>query len=113
MIEQVEVKNVADYKSWEKPDCFTNAKQFKDYIELVKIVRQPADENNYCLDCTAKYQHEMIYEGRCAHPETKFVRWRSTFKARDEEGKLVIRLHEADTVGISNISRFWGSPSLD
>lgn len=112
MIEQVEAKSVAEYKSWEKPDCFTNAKQFRDYMGLVKIVRQPADGDNYCLDCTVEYQQRMIAEGRCAHPETRFVRWRTTFKERDADGTLVTKLN-VDTVGISNASRFWGSPALD
>jgi hypothetical protein len=113
MIEQVEVKKVDEYKSWEKPPCFTNAKQFREYIELVKTVRQPADANNYCLDCTAKYQQDMISEGRCDHPETRFVKWRTTVKQRGADGIIVVKRNEVDIVGISNTSRFWGSPSLD
>lgn len=112
MIEQAEAKSATEYESWEKPDCFTNAKQFREYIKLVRVVRQPADDNNYCLDCTAEYQQRMLAEGRCAYPETRFVRWRTTFKERDADGTLVTKLN-IDTVGISKASRFWGSPALD
>lgn len=113
MSEQAEIKIVTQYKTWEKPACFTDAEQYKDYMWLIRVVDQPLDEENYCLDCSCEYQRKMIAEGRCAHPETKFVKWRTTFKVRNEEGKLVVREREADTLGISNISRFWGSPALD
>lgn len=33
---------------------------------------------HFCTDCTAKYQKEMVEQGRCAYPNTQFVRAKGT-----------------------------------
>ena len=110
---EAEIKILTQYKTWEKPECFHNAEQFKDYMWMVKRVRQPPDEENYCMDCTKEYQAQMVCEGKCAHPETRFITWRTTYKDPETIGTMVSNLNEPDVIGISKISRFWGSPSLD
>jgi len=95
------------------PPCFMSKQQHLDYMWMIRRVGQPMDSNNYCLDCTKEYKAEMMCEGRCEHPETRFVVWRTTYKEPITEGKLSSKLNQPDVIGISNISKFWGSPALD
>jgi hypothetical protein len=95
------------------PPCFQSKEQHTDYMYMIRRVGQPMDSNNYCLDCTKEYKAEMLCAGKCEHPETKFVAWRTTYKDPEVEGKVISKLNEPDIIGISNISKFWGNPSLD
>jgi hypothetical protein len=112
MSSEVEIKITPYNPDW-YPPCFNNQEQFNDYAYMIRRVGQPMDNNNYCMDCTKEYQAEMACEGKCEHPETKFVVWRTTYKDPEVVGKIVSNLNEPDIIGISNISKFWGSPSLD
>jgi hypothetical protein len=56
---------------------------------------RPKDDG-YCLDCTPEFKTQMLEEGRCSHPETRFALWKD-----HATGELEI-------IGVSNQSRFWG-----
>jgi len=75
------------------PDCFNDSKQYRDYLWLMKQSNSPQD-NGYCIDCVQSHKEDMMSQGRCAHPETRFVIWRS-------------RSGETEVIGVSNVSRFW------
>lgn len=112
MSSKIELKITPYNPDW-YPPCFSSKEQHNDYLYMVRRVGQPMDGNNYCLDCTKEYQAEMVCEGKCEHPETKFVVWRTNYKNPEVEGKVVSKLNEPDIIGISNISKFWGSPALE
>jgi hypothetical protein len=75
------------------PDCFDNAIQYRQYIWLMRQADSPKD-NGYCLDCTPEHKAKMMREGRCEHPETRFVVW-------------VSRQKEPEVIGVSDVSIFW------
>jgi hypothetical protein len=91
------------------PPCFENQDKYNEYMWTIAKVGQPMDCNNYCLDCTHEYKIQMLKEKRCEHQETIFISWRTAHKTPETEGKLVTTQNEADIIGISNISKFWGS----
>lgn len=95
------------------PPCFESREKYNEYMWTVARVGQPMDCNNYCLDCTHEYKLEMLKENRCEHKETIFVDWRILYKAPETEGQLVTNQNEPDVIGISNLSKFWGSPLYD
>lgn len=95
------------------PPCFESEEQYKEYIHTVAKVGQPMDWTNYCMDCTHEYKLEMLKQKRCEHPETIFVEWRTMSKTPEVEGALITSMHEPDIIGISNISKFWGSPQYE
>lgn len=85
------------------PDCFGSLQDWEDYVEryysaldsrhkmllkeeldiddaleydaAIKDLISRADEEdiNFCLDCTPYYQKEMVKQGKCAFPNTKFI----------------------------------------
>lgn len=80
------------------PACFDSKEQFKVYERLRHMTLAHAktrSDTNFCLDCTPEYQQKMLMEGRCEHPETRFV-W---FIDSSGEG--------AEMVGISCRSIYW------
>jgi len=52
------------------PPCFT-VEQFHDWIQYARAARPGAA--GYCADCLPGYQERMLREGRCLHPEIRFV----------------------------------------
>lgn len=75
------------------PPCFHNAAQYRQWIYLNTQATQPKDRS-YCLDCTPEFKDQMMKEGRCSHPETRFVIWAS-------------RSRELEVIGVSNKSIYW------
>lgn len=58
-----------------RPLCFTSPEQFAAWQRLIaECDPEEALRGDYCTDCTPEYQQRMIDEGRCAHPETTFVK---------------------------------------
>lgn len=84
----------------EAPKCFSTEADYREYIVLfmASMVGSGAKARNqadYCRDCNPAYQERMRCQGRCAHPETVFVR-------EDKSG--------GDMVGISRVDfRRWES----
>lgn len=96
------------------PPCFESKDKYDTYMWTVAKVGLPMDCNNYCLDCTHEYKIDMLKEKRCTHPETIFVEWRTAYKKEEElQGKMVSQQNEPDTLGISNLSKFWYNPLYD
>jgi hypothetical protein len=75
------------------PACFNDARQYRDYIWLMRQAAEPKD-HGFCLDCTPEHKAKMLQEQRCSHPETKFVVWANRFR-------------ETEVIGVSNRSRYW------
>lgn len=80
-------------KAQSHPPCFEDAKQYRDWMWLNRQARQSTD-TSYCLDCTPEFKERMLNEGKCSHPETRFVVWSS-------------RSRELEVIGVSNESIFW------
>lgn len=101
------------------PPCFESKEQHRQYMWQVFRTKQPEDELNYCMDCTKEYKIKMLRKKRCEHPETIFVQWKNSAKFPKEEvmNIPVMPTHtfqeEFDEIGISNLSRFWNTPSYD
>jgi hypothetical protein len=77
------------------PDCFDSSDDYQQWLFLLQL----SNENmrvGYCFDCTPRYKLEMLSEGRCAHPETKFAVLR---RRRDPE--------DVEIVGVSYNSVYW------
>lgn len=79
------------------PDCFNNAIEYRQYVWLMRQSDSPTD-HGYCLDCSPEHKAQMLREGRCEHPETRFVIW-------------VNRQREPEVIGVSNLSKFWNRVS--
>lgn len=75
------------------PDCFNSAAQYRDWMHLNRQASQPRDPN-YCLDCTPEFKEQMLTQGRCRHPETRFVIWAS-------------QRREIELIGVCNKSPMW------
>jgi hypothetical protein len=63
----------------EPPGCFNRGQQWHEYIVAAAIsggyaTRGKPSPINYCRDCTPAYKKAMLAEGKCAHPETVFIR---------------------------------------
>lgn len=105
-------------KDW-FPPCFKSKEQHRDYMWQVFKAKQPEDELNYCMDCTREYKIQMLKEKRCEHPETIFVIWKTRVQQSKEEVNdiPVVPTHstqeDPDEIGISNLSRFWGTLAYD
>jgi hypothetical protein len=95
------------------PPCFESKKQCDQYMYMIRRVGQPMDSNNYCMDCTKEYKARMISEGRCSHPETKFITWRTNYKDLNTVGRVISNLNAPDVIGISNVSLFWDGTTID
>lgn len=83
----------------EPPKCFSTEADYREYIVLFMASMvggaKARNQADYCRDCNPKYQSAMAEQGRCAHPETVFVR-------EDKSG--------GDMVGISKVDfRRWES----
>lgn len=80
------------------PSCFESKEQFKIYerLRLMSLSHSKTrSDTNFCLDCTPEYQQRMLIEGRCEHPETRFV-W---VVSEDGQG--------TEMLGISCRSIYW------
>lgn len=77
------------------PACFPDAEGFRQWY-LLLVLSGEHRRSGYCLDCTPEYKTQMMAEGRCEHPETKWV----MFKNRHEADQL-------DVVGVSSESIYW------
>lgn len=53
------------------PKCFTKP-QWDAWRAMARFSK-PRPIDGYCEDCTPEYQREMIAEGRCAFPQTRFM----------------------------------------
>lgn len=56
----------------QRPMCFDSDAQWLDWRRLSRASSHRA--NLFCADCTLAYQQKMVQQGRCAFPETVFVR---------------------------------------
>lgn len=61
------------------PKCFSRTADYREYVVLfmASMVGSGSKARNtldYCRDCNPKYQQQMLGTGRCAHPETVFIR---------------------------------------
>ena len=54
------------------PKCFDSQEQWNEYCSAAMGARQTGF--NFCVDCTPRRQASMDANGRCAHPEVRFVR---------------------------------------
>lgn len=54
------------------PQCFDSPDQWAEYQELWKLSQ--GGKVRFCLDCQPRYRDEMTKQGRCAHPETIFIK---------------------------------------
>ena len=59
------------------PECFSR-KQWDEWME-VAMSRPPSERNGYCEDCTPEYRDKMKASGKCAYPNTIFVRDKDGF----------------------------------
>ncbi len=55
----------------EKPKCFTSHEQYKDWR---KLARGTVTNKTFgpCIDCTPKFQQDMIRDKRCENPFVEF-----------------------------------------
>ena len=81
-------------RSASHPACFESPDQYRDYIHLMRQSSNPKD-TGVCMDCTPEFKTQMLEEGLCDHPETRFVLWKNGFE------------NEVEVIGVSNQSRFW------
>jgi len=54
----------------QRPACFPSQADWDEYRKFARM--EPPLQASYCQDCTARYQQEMLRQGRCAHPEVWF-----------------------------------------
>jgi hypothetical protein len=54
-----------------KPRCFDSEEQWRNWVDAALAVPW-GTADDYCIDCTPTYQHQMKAEKRCAHPKTTF-----------------------------------------
>lgn len=76
------------------PPCFDSAQQYREWQYLKRLSQQWQGSPSVCVDCTPEYKEKMMCEGRCQHPETVFV-------------TVIDKYHEAETVGISKVSKLY------
>lgn len=77
------------------PACFDDAEQFNQWRMYLRMSRQNPNVG-ICVDCTQRHKLEMLSQGRCEHPETKFVVLRNSF---DPE--------QVEIIGVSSKSIYW------
>lgn len=53
------------------PRCFQNPADARRWVSSARYA--PAGHSSFCVDCTARFQKEMIAEGLCDHPDVVFV----------------------------------------
>lgn len=56
----------------EFPLCFESSEQYKEWKRLAFISKDNVRNAGPCTDCTAKFQKDMIWEGRCENPHVEF-----------------------------------------
>lgn len=61
------------------PKCFDSLDQWHEYTVAYYLSSSSKHRGvppriDYCRDCTKKHKDRMVASGRCAHPETVFVR---------------------------------------
>ena len=61
------------YREISKPDC-VSVKQFGVWMEVAEIDPPFLKAGSgFCEDCLPDYQRRMKFEGRCSHPEIRFL----------------------------------------
>lgn len=69
------------------PKCFESQQQFDAWKDADYKIYQSTrcTPTPVCTDCTPTYAAQMRLEGRCEHPEIKFVRFKDSFKGDVEK----------------------------
>ena len=75
------------------PACFNSSAEYAQWRALMRTSQEHMAVG-FCVDCTPEYKMEMMSEGRCAHPETRFV-LRST------------KTFGTELIGVSSKSIYW------
>lgn len=94
-------KKMRDYVDEQKaiikdyPSCFNSVDDYLvwKYLALKTVKKKLAD--NICMDCSPEYKREMVKQGRCQHPETKF------FVINRYKDK---KYYMSEMVGVSNLN---------
>lgn len=76
------------------PECFDSAAQYREWVELKRQSTQWQSHPGVCVDCTPEFKEKMMRQGRCQHPETKFV----TF---------IDKYGDAESLGVNQFSPFY------
>ena len=69
------------------PLCFDSRRQFDLWSAAAR--RSPPGSSSYCTDCSLKYQRQMITEGRCAYPGTRFCKDGGLIEGRRPEEERI------------------------
>lgn len=77
------------------PACFEDSEQYHNWLMYLRMSKQNPNVG-ICVDCTPRYKLQMLSEGRCAHPETKFAVLRNSFDAE-----------QVEIIGVSSKSIYW------
>lgn len=56
----------------EFPPCFDSFEAYETWLYHAATSDLADPAKSICMDCTPEYQAEMIFNGRCQFPETKF-----------------------------------------
>lgn len=63
---------------WKKPACFRTDREWREYVVAFMLCRNSKERQrnrvDYCRDCTPEFKAEQTKLGKCAHPETVFIR---------------------------------------
>ncbi len=54
------------------PKCFSSEGQYILWLQANMEILKGRRAKTHCVDCTPAYQAEMVYAGRCEHPEIEF-----------------------------------------
>lgn len=63
--------NTRKYTKRNMPKCFSSVADWKEWNRLDIISEQV--NTTVCTDCTPAFKLRMIEEGKCDHPETRFI----------------------------------------
>lgn len=57
-----------------RPLCFNSDEDYLEWQRMAAIVAGANGQRaHYCIDCTPEFKQAMLTEGRCEHPETRFI----------------------------------------
>lgn len=60
------------------PSCFPSSTEWREYVVAAVLCRNTSERRaapvEFCRDCTPEYKREQMEAGKCAHPETVFIR---------------------------------------
>jgi hypothetical protein len=88
-------RTVLNHEGGSYPACFNSSTDYTQWLYLLRLSNQHL-RIGFCVDCTHQYKLEMLSEGRCAHPETKFAVLRNK---KDPS--------EVEIIGVSSKSVYW------